>query len=337
MMKNIDRRKFLKITGSLAIGGVFLSVVGGGLWKMFTRPEKLFYSPRRDKGFELLSDDEDFVSPYRRTFGFVAPDAITAFDVEGGSIYITTPNNIYIYGLSGELQTNFPVPSDLRDIAIYDGLIYALYPTRVEVYDREGDTKGGWEACSENSDYCALAVCSDGVFVTDASNKNICKYRLDGTLDKFINSPKGFIVPSYCFSIMAADGSIFCSNPGRHLVEQYSTDGEFISSFGKSGANKGEFSGCCNPAVITPANGGELITSEKGIPRVSCYDKNGKFRSVLLDSKALGGGHSAYDVRVMKDKLIVVGGDRVSVFQYNKNKSQETACGQCEKDCPLKV
>ena len=90
-------------------------------------------------------------------------------------------------------------------------------------------------------------------------------------------------------------------------------------------------------AIITPANGGELLTSEKGIPRVSCYDKEGKFRSVLLDSKALGGGHTAYDVRIMKDRLIVAGGDKISVFQYNKTMSQETACGQCDKDCPLKV
>jgi predicted aldo/keto reductase-like oxidoreductase len=39
----------------------------------------------------------------------------------------------------------------------------------------------------------------------------------------------------------------------------------------------------------------------------------------------------------MKDKLIVAGGDKVSVFQYNKNLSQTTSCGQCEKDCPLKI
>lgn len=336
-MSNIDRRKFLKVTGSLAIGGAFLSVVGNGLWRMFKRPESLFYDTKRDKGIELMKEDESFVSPYRRTFGFVAPDEITAFDVDGGSIFVATPNNIYVYGLSGELQTNFPIPSDLRDLTIYEDKVYALFPTRVGVYNRQGDELQSWDACSDNSDYCSLAVCKEGVFVTDASNKNICKYNLDGSLSKFINSPKGFIVPSYCFAITAMDGKIICSNPGRHIIEEYTTDGEFLTSFGKSGAGKGEFSGCCNPAIIAPANGGELLTSEKGIPRVSCYDKDGKFRSILLDSKALGGGHNAYDIRVMKDKLIAVGGDKVSVFQYNKNMSQQTECGQCDKDCPLKI
>lgn len=333
----MDRRKFLKVSGSLVVGSVILSVVGDGLWKMFTSPEKLFHGSGRDKGFDLLGEEEDFVSPYRRTFGFVAPDEIRALEVENGSIYLATPNNIYIYGMSGELQSGYPVPSDLRDIAVYDGKLYALYPTRIEVYDRQGDMQKQWEACSANSDYCSLAVCKDGVFVTDASNKNICKYNLDGTLSRFINSPKGFIVPSYCFGVMVMDGKVYCSNPGRHLVEQYTMDGEFVACFGKSGAGSGEFSGCCNPAIITSANGGELLTSEKGIPRISCYDKDGKFRSVLLNSKALGGGHTAYDVRVMKDKLIVAGGDKVSVFQYNKNLSQTTFCGQCEKDCPLRT
>lgn len=333
----MDKREFFKITGSLAVGGVILSVAGRGMWNMFKRPDKLFYDSKRTKGTELLKEDGDFVSPYRRIFGFLAPDDICAMEVDGGSIYIATPNNISIYGMSGELQTNFPTPSDLRDIAIYEGKIYALFPTRIEIYDRQGEIANEWEACSENADYCSLAVCPEGVFVTDAANKNICKYNLDGTLTRFIRSPKGFIVPSYCFGITYMAGTIYCCNPGRHLVESYSTDGEFVAAFGKSGAEPGAFSGCCNPAVLTPSNNGELLTSEKGIPRISCYRTDGSFRSILLDDKALGGGHDAYDVRVMKDKLIVAGGNKVSVFQYDKRVSALTACGQCDADCPLKL
>ena len=259
------------------------------------------------------------------------------FCVTLGSIYIATPNNIYVYGLSGELQTNFSTPSDVRDMAVHDGHVYALFPTRIEVYDRQGDMTQAWDACSEDSDYCSLAVCGEGVFVTDAANKHICKYRLDGTMARFIESPQGFIVPSYCFGITYMDGIIYCSNPGRHRVESYSTEGEYLAAFGKSGAQAGAFSGCCNPAILTPSNNGELLTSEKGIPRISCYSTDGAFRSVLLDSKALGRGHAAYDVRVMKDKLIVTGGDKVSVYQYDKRLSQQTECGRCEVDCPLKI
>jgi len=314
-----------------------LSVVGRGVWNLFKHPDRLFYDSKRDKGITLLREDGDFVSPYRRTFGFVVPDDITAMEVENGSIFIATTNNIYVYGLSGELQTNYSTPSDLRDIAVMDGHVYALFPTRVEVYDRQGEVVQQWDACSESSDYCGLAVCKEGVFVTDAGDKNITKYNLDGTLARFIQSPKGFIVPSYCFGITYMDGRIYCSNPGRHLVEVYTVGGEYVAAFGKAGTDAGAFSGCCNPAIITPSNNGELLTSEKGIPRISCYSPDGEFRSILLDSKALGGGHTAYDVRVMKDKLIVAGGDKVSVFQYDRRQSQQTACGRCNKECPLKI
>lgn len=333
----MNKRKFLRITGSLAVGGVILSVVGREIWNLFIRPDKFFYDSKRKKGPVLLKEDDDFVSPYRRVYGFEVPDDICAIEVVGGSIYIAMPNNISVYGMSGELQTNFSTPSDIRDITIYDGLIYVLFPTRIEVYDRRGEMKQSWEACSTNSDYCSLVVCQDGVFVTDAANKNICKYHLDGTHACFIKSPKGFVVPSYSFGITYMDGIIYCSNPGRHVVESYTTEGEFVASFGKSGSEQGAFSGCCNPVVITPSNSGELLTSEKGIPRISCYRADGKFRSVLLDSKALGGGHEAYDVRVMKDKLIVAGGKKVSVFQYDKRVSGQTECGQCDADCPLKM
>ena len=122
----MERRGYLKIVGSLTVGGVALSVVGRNMWNLFKHPDKLFYDSRRMKGITLLEENGDFVSPYRRTYGFVVPDDICAMDVEGGSIYIATSNNIYVYGMSGELQTNFPTPSDLRDIAVMEGRIYAL-------------------------------------------------------------------------------------------------------------------------------------------------------------------------------------------------------------------
>ncbi len=333
----MNRRKFLRITGSAAIGTAIISVVGTGVWRMFTNPKNLFYGSQRSKSPELLKEDGTFVSPYRRTFGFEVPDKILSIAVNNGSIYVATPAHIYIYGISGEIQQDFATAEDLRDLTLYNDQIYALFANKVEVYDRFGQQERAWEACSENSDYCNFAVCEAGVFVTDVANKNICKYNLDGTLSRFINSPSGFVLPSPYFAITENDGMIYCANPGRHLIEQYTAEGEFVQSFGKAGAQAGAFSGCCNPAQISAANHGELLTSEKGIPRISCYAPDGTFRSILLDAKALGGGKDAYQARIMGDKLVVAGHQKVSIFQYNRNLSQQTACGQCTRNCPLKV
>ena len=318
-------------------GAAFVGVMGRSLWKMLTNPGDLFYDAKEVKRAKDALERAQFVSPYRRTFGFMAPDEISAFELMDSQIVVATPNNIYKYDLAGNLVANFSVRSDVRDIAVYDNKLYLLFPSRIEVYDKDDVMSQEWEACNDDADYCSMTVCKGGVFVTDANAKNICQYYLDGTLARFIKSPNGFIVPSYSFGITNMSDYVYCSNPGRHLVEQYTTDGEYVASFGKAGVGAGEFSGCCNPVQITTTEAGELLTSEKGIPRISCYGSDGTFRSVLLDDKALGGGHVAYDIRVLGDKLIVTGGKKVSVFQYDERRSAQTLCGSCEVDCPMKV
>lgn len=338
----MNRRKFLQVSGSLALGAVFAGVMGRSLWKMLTNPGDLFYDARETKRTKDALARAQFVSPYRRTFGFVAPDEILALELIGNQIVVATKNNIYLYAPDGTLTENFSVRSDVRDLAVYKSQLYLLFPDRIEVYGEDAingnfECEKVVEACSDNADYCSLTVFAGGIFVTDASAKNICQYHLDGTLARFISSPDGFVVPSYSFGITNLNDYVFCSNPGRHRVEQYTADGEYVGAFGKSGAGAGEFSGCCNPVQITTTSAGELLTSEKGLPRISCYGSDGTFRSILLDDKALGGGHAAYDVRVMGEKIIVTGGNKVSVFQYDDRQSAQTLCGSCTVDCPMKV
>lgn len=334
---NMSRRRFLQVGGSIMLGAAFAGVMGRSLWKMLTNPADIFYDGKEAKRMKDELERVQFVSPYRRTFGFVVPDEITALELIGDQIVVGTSNNIYRYGINGELQGNFSVRSGLRDVAVYNDKLYLLFPSRIEVYDRQGEAIQEWEACSDDADYCQLTVLKEGVFVTDAAAKNICQYKPDGTLARFIKSPNGFVVPSYSFGITNFNGHVFCSNPGRHIVEQYTVNGEYVASFGKSGMGAGEFSGCCNPVQIIATEKGELLTSEKGLPRISCYGSDGTFHSILLDDKALGGGHSAYDMCMFGDKLIVSGGNKISVFQYDARRSAQTLCGTCTIECPLKV
>ena len=334
---NMSRRRFLQVGGSIMLGAAFAGVMGRSLWKMLTNPADIFYDGKEAKRMKEELERVQFVSPYRRTFGFVVPDEITALELIGDQIVVGTANNIYRYGIDGELQGNFSVRSGLRDVAVYNDKFYLLFPSRIEVYDKQGEAIQEWEACSDDADYCQLTVLKEGIFVTDAAAKNICQYKLDGTLARFIKSPNGFVVPSYSFGITNINGHVFCSNPGRHIVEQYTVNGEYVASFGKSGMGAGEFSGCCNPVQIIATEKGELLTSEKGLPRISCYGSDGTFHSILLDDKALGGGHSAYDMRILGDKLIVAGGNKISVFQYDARRSAQTLCGSCTIECPMKV
>lgn len=333
----LSRRKFLYTCGSILAGGTILGVSGVLLHKIFMLPVN---NPIAPNGVHLnnskQSNENNLKSPYKLVSSFKTSDRIEGFDVFNEKVILAASNLLSIYDYAGTLLTSFAIGSNIRDVVVDKEMIYLLFPTRIEVYTMEGDLLHDWEACSENSDYCSFAVAPESVFVTDASNKNICKYTSEGTFVKFIQSPDGFIVPSYSFGITYANGSIFCSNPGRHKVENYTLEGEYVASFGKPGGAEGYFSGCCNPVHLSYNAAGEIITSEKGNPRISCYSPKGEFRSVLLDSKALGGGHVAYDIKMSKDKLFVVGETGISIYQYDANLATETACSTCDVDCPLR-
>ena len=330
----ISRKKFLQICSSVLAGGSILGVSGILFRKRLIPGHGISGEKNRINAVDTLKDH--FVSPYKMISSFSVPDQIEAFELAGEKLVAAASNNIYIYSRTGSLLNNFAIGSNLRDIATDDNRIYLLFPTRIEVYTHEGEWLRDWEACSEQSDYCAMAIAPGAVFVTDAANKNICKYTTDGNFVKFIKSPDGFIIPSYSFGITYTDGILYCSNPGRHQIEKYSPEGEYIGAFGKAGGAAGMFGGCCNPVHLAYTSTGEIITSEKGIPRISCYGTNGEFRSVLLDGKTLGGGYTAYDVKVDKNKLFVAGKNLISTFQYDKQLAAKTACSGCGVDCPLR-
>jgi hypothetical protein len=180
-----------------------------------------------------------------------------------------------------------------------------------------------------------MALSSDYIFVTDAENKNICRYTKEGDFLDFILSPNSFVIPSYAFDIIIIQDTIYCSNSGRHRIESYSLEGKYLGSFGKVGIEAGSFVGCCNPGYLAATQYGDIITSEKGIPRISCYGHDGKFRAILLDSKMLGGGTKAYCVKVQDDRIYVAGKNTLSVFVYDSTLAAQSACADCPLECQL--
>jgi len=328
--QNISRKKFLQTCGSLIAGGGILGVGGVLVHK------KIVPSKDTPVGNIPISSEVNSSSPYKLVSSFSTPDKIEGFELYGDKLIVATSNNILIYDRMGALLNNFAANSNLRDIAVENELIYLLFPNRIEVYNEHGEQLREWEACSEQADYCSFTTAGGAVFVTDAANKNICKYTNEGDFVKFIQSPNRFIIPSYTFGITHVDGTIYCSNSGRHLVESYTLDGDYIGSFGKAGGATGMFCGCCNPVHLTHTSTGEIITSEKGNPRISCYSSDGTFRSLLLDRNTLGGGNTAYEIKIHEDKLFVAGKNLISTFQYDKILATKTTCSDCGVNCPLR-
>ena len=330
--QNISRKKFLQTCGTVLAGSSILGVGGVLLHKKNVPSEDKLVSA----GSTTQLNKKNNPSPYKLVSSFSTSDEIDGFELYNDKLIVAASNSIFIYDQRGTLLNSFTVGNNLRDIAVEDDLIYLLFPTRIKVYNEYGKKLRDWEACSEQSDYCSFTIASGAIFVTDAANKNICKYTSDGNFVKFIQSPNKFIIPSYTFGITHIDGTIYCSNSGRHQIERYTLDGEYIGFFGKGGGATGMFCGCCNPVHLTHTSTGEIITAEKGNPRISCYSTDGTFRSLLLDSKALGGGNIAYEIKVSEDKLFVAGKNLISTYQYDELLAAKTACSDCGVDCPLR-
>lgn len=286
-------------------------------------------------GSAYTPEKDAFTSSYIRVSSFTVREDIKAFDQYDGKLYVAVANAVMVFDYYGKPLHRFSAGEVIRDMAVGKDGIYLLYPSGIEVYRQEGNLLRQWEACSELSNYCSMALSPDGVFVTDMANKNICKYTNRGVFLKFITGPDPFIIPSLTFGIAYADGYIYCSNSGRHRVERYTLDGAYAGTFGRPGGAPGLFAGCCNPVHLAVA-GSEIITSEKGNPRISCYGSDGTFRSILLNSSLLGGGHAAYNVKIWKDRLFVAGKGRISVFRYDERLAQASACGGCGVLCPLR-
>ena len=317
--------KVVRIIFNLAI----FVVVVGFVWYMAAsmNREEL---PDSGNGREM---DTSFESSYKQVASFELPEEISRFELYGNRLFIVARQSVYILDTEGKQLANFLTGQNVRDVTVSGEEIYLLYPTRIAVFSMNGQLVRQWEACSNLSDYCSFTLAGNAVFVTDVENKNICKYTTEGNFEKFIKSPAGFVIPSYSFDIDHWNDTVYCVNSGRHLVETYTLNGDFITAFGSSGSETGLFAGCCNPVYISFTPCGSLITSEKGIPRISCFERNGKFKELWLNNKMLGGGNHARPVNALEDRLFVAEKNKIMVFKARANRPD---CSSCPFDCPRK-
>jgi len=296
---------------------------------------------------------DTFISLYKKTNSFEAISEIQCFAIFEDTVYVALSDRISVFDLSGNHQRDFEIEAGVCDIIVDDhrrdgarpvftndacpvAAIYLLYDTRIALYSIDGQKDSEWEACSENTDYCSFTTTTDYVFVTDAENKHICQYDKQGRFVRFIRSPEGFIIPSYSFDIISINDTLYCSNSGRHRIESYTVDGEFIASFGTAGAQAGAFTGCCNPTYLEKSPDGNILTSEKGNPRISLYSKTGKFRTILFDGNMLGGGTFAYKMKVYGESIYIASGKTISVYFKDVACTSGKSCVGCETECKLR-
>ncbi len=206
------------------------------------------------------------------------------------------------------------------------GTIFAGMRTHVLVI------KGGeiteWPSLGEKARLTSIAVDEWYVYVADAGNRRIWRYKKGGSepleigKKNWANAVRGFNVSSPFFdvAISPADGSIWAVNPGYHALENYRPDGMPLSSWEAPSMTIQGFSGCCNPAHFALMPDGGFVTTEKGLPRVKIHNRDGSLRCVVAASDQFDADVMGLDVAVGSDGTIFVldpARNRVRVFEAN--------------------
>jgi hypothetical protein len=186
--------------------------------------------------------------------------------------------------------------------------IYIGMKGHAEVYEQAGRRLSVWETLGERAVLTSIDVYKDEVFVADAGNRVVVRYDKQGKIKNYIgrrdaerNIP-GFVIPSHNFDLaVAADGLLRVVNPGRHIIEAYTFDGDLEFFWGKASMGIEGFCGCCNPANFAIGPDGSFITSEKGLVRVKIYNSEGEFIGVVASPEQLFRGGAKYAGQVVTE------------------------------------
>jgi DNA-binding beta-propeller fold protein YncE len=207
-----------------------------------------------------------------------------------GSVYVAdsrnhriqkfTPEGVFVskWGTEGAGDEQFESPEDVA-VAL-DGSVYVADTenNRIQKFTSEGvfvsqwGTQGTGEG--EFNNPTGIAVASDGsVYVADTDNDRIQKFTTEGTFvskwgdewygedeggdEEFVGtgdgdlfSPKGVAV--------ASDGSVYIADTYNNRIQQFTSEGVFVSTWGTEGTGDGQFS---NPHGIAVASDGSVYVA----------------------------------------------------------------------------
>jgi sugar lactone lactonase YvrE len=234
-------------------------------------------------------------------------------------IYVAGDHAVHIFAPDGQRVRELTLSQAPRAVAIggphhkTPGRTYVAMKDHVEVFDAEGNREAVWESLDERALLTSIAAAENDVYVANAGGRVVLRYDVQGKLinrigdrDDLRHIP-GFIIPSPFFAVaVAPDGLLRVTNPGGHRVEAYTPEGDLEQHWGKASIEIQGFCGCCNPVGIAILPNGNVVTAEKGIPRVKVYDSEGEFVCVVAGPESLLPTRSANEETRTEHKLKVV-------------------------------
>jgi hypothetical protein len=212
-------------------------------------------------------------------------------------IYVLSDGQIAIFSPGGDFVRKWKAPEGATCLAVNpDKKVWIGIPGRVAFYDNEGKFLGGFSVgeAGKPASITSIKAVHNEILIADAAARNVRRYNLEGkqTGSFGTKGQPGFMLPNRSFDIAVdSQGLIWATDPGRHRVSSWNSEGVRIRHFGKFGQqNVEDFVGCCNPVNLAIAPDGKIITGEKVKARVKVFNADGKLLALIgpehFDQKA---------------------------------------------------
>ena len=231
--------------------------------------------------------------------------APTGICISNNKIYLVGDKRLQIIEPTGALLSEIDLDNQPTCVFVSDSNIFIGHKRSVSLLKADGKKIGEWKDFGDSTVITSIAEKSGKVFVADAGKRKVWIFNLEGNkIGEFEgktsnNQIHGFIIPSPYFDMaFNSDGELWVVNPGKHSLENYTTEG-VLRTFWQSQSIKIEgFSGCCNPAHFAFSRDGSFVTSEKDLVRIKIYKPSGEFLGVVAPPSIFEAKGHAPDVAV---------------------------------------
>lgn len=297
-MKNKGIVFFLIVLAIVIIGVVVTDYISSKPGEQAANPYAYNVDPfsKIDTALIMFNENRDFA------ISFAEPAGVC---IRGAQIYIVGDQKMQIIEPTGKLLKE--IAFDQKPTCVYatSENIFVGFRRSLAVLNREGVKVAAWNSFSDSTVITSIAEKSGIVFIADAGKRMVRKFNLQGKPQGVIEGKSGndqihgFIIPSPYFDLaFNQEGELWVVNPGKHTLENYTTDGELRTWWQASSIKIEGFSGCCNPAHFAFLPDGSFVTSEKGMVRVKTYKPSGEFSGVVAAPSKFGENSHAPDLAV---------------------------------------
>jgi hypothetical protein len=217
-----------------------------------------------------------------------------------GTLYACGDRSLLAIDRTGAVKRRWDLDGDPSCVAVGpDGTLYIGMPDHVEVFAPGSDSPAAWPDLGSQAIVTSIAVVGSDVLVADAGNRMALRFDAGGRLAAVIG--EGYAVPSPYFDVAGSpDGTLWVADPGHHALRHFTREGNPLGAWGASSLDIGGFSGCCNPVHIAVLPCGTIVTAEKGVSRVTCYEPDGTLVAVVAGPSDFSGGEAGLDLATRK-------------------------------------